>query len=206
MIQKTETPKGIELHCDICGAFLLVQSNWTGRPSQKQQGFTAIHQNCPFSKISCGDVGHYVVAECGTAKLIMAAYGAQFIITVANTANDAEEANLTIVNSHMYFHLDPLLMQTVLDSYRQGLPPFTPEDFGILGPHKIMYYPGDTGGNYEVQLAMFQARISIFSNQTPEYRGISLPLAFSVTPYTTEEHSIYFIFNLDATANAIVFE
>mgnify|MGYP000878161753 CR=1 FL=1 len=205
MVHETKTPQGIELHCDVCGAFLLSESDWMGRPSQKQQAFISIHHNCPFSKLICGDVGNYVVAECGTAKLIMAAYGAQFIVTVANTANNAEDANLAIVNSHIYFHLDPFSMQPVMDSYRQGIPPFTPEDFGMIGPHKITFYPDDTGGSYEIQLTMYRARISIFSLQRPEYFGIDLPLAFSVIPYHTEERSMNFIFNLDATANAIVF-
>ncbi|GEM_PF-5609192 len=204
MIHETKTPQGIELRCDVCGAFLLTQS-WTGRPSQKQQTFTAIHQSCPFSKITCGDVGNYVVAECGTAKLIMAAYGAQFIITVANTANNAEDANLALVNSHAYFHLDPFSMQPVMDSYRQGIPPFTPEDFGMLGPHKITFYSDDTGGSYEIQLAMFRARITIFSFQKPEYQGLLLPLAYSVVPYDTEDNSVEFVFNLSATVNAVVF-
>ncbi len=205
MIHETETPQGIELRCNVCGAFLLAQSSLMGMPSEEQRAFAAIHQNCPFSKLTCGDVGNYVVAECGTAKLIMAAYGAQFIVTLANTANNVDDANLALVNSHMYFHLNPLSMQPVMDSYRQGIPPFTPEDFGMIGSHKITFYPDDTGGSYEVQLAVFRARISIFSFQRPEYLGINLPLAFSVIPYHTEERSINFIFNLDATANTIVF-
>ncbi|HNR14883.1 MAG TPA: hypothetical protein PKM59_16370 [Thermodesulfobacteriota bacterium] len=204
MIHETKTPKGIELRCDVCGAYLLTQS-WTGRHSEGQQAFEDIHRNCPFSKITCGDVGNYVVAECGTAKLIMAAYGAQFIITVANTANNAEDANLALVNSHAYFHLDPFSMQPALDSYRQGIPPFTPEDFGMLGPHKITFYPDDTGGSYEVQLAMYRARITIFSFQKPEYQGLLLPLAYSVVPYDTEDNSVEFVFNLSATVNAVVF-
>ena len=205
MIHETQTLQGIELRCDVCGAFLFTQNNWMGRPSQKQQTFTAIHQSCPFSKITCGDVGNYIVAECGTAKLIMAAYGAQFIITVANTANNAEDANHALVNSHMYFHLNPFSMQPVMDSYRQGIPPFTPEDFGMLGPHKITFYSDDTGGSYEVQLAMFRARITIFSFQKPEYQGLLLPLAYSVVPYDTEDNSVEFVFNLSATVNAVVF-
>jgi len=205
MIHETQTLQGIELRCDVCGAFLFTQNNWMGRPSQKQQTFTAIHQSCPFSKITCGDVGNYIVAECGTAKLIMAAYGAQFIITVANTANNAEDANHALVNSHMYFHLDPFSMQPVMESYRQGIPPFTPEDFGMLGPHKITFYPDDTGGSYEVQLAMYRARITIFSFQKPEYQGLLLPLAYSVVPYDTEDNSVEFVFNLNATVNAVVF-
>lgn len=205
MIHETQTLQGIELRCDVCGAFLFTQNNWMGRPSQKQQTFTAIHQSCPFSKITCGDVGNYIVAECGTAKLIMAAYGAQFIITVANTANNAEDANHALVNSHMYFHLDPFSMQPVMESYRQGIPPFTPEDFGMLGPHKITFYSDDTGGSYEIQLAMFRARITIFSFQKPEYQGLLLPLAYSVVPYDTEDNSVEFVFNLSATVNAVVF-
>ena len=204
MIHETKTPKGIELRCDVCGAYLLTQS-WTGRHSEGQQAFEDIHRNCPFSKITCGDVGNYVVAECGTAKLIMAAYGAQFIITVANTANNAEDANHALVNSHMYFHLDPFSMQPVMESYRQGIPPFTPEDFGMLGPHKITFYSDDTGGSYEIQLAMFRARITIFSFQKPEYQGLLLPLAYSVVPYDTEDNSVEFVFNLSATVNAVVF-
>ena len=200
MIHETKTPKGIELRCDVCGAYLLTQS-WTGRHSEGQQAFEDIHRNCPFSKITCGDVGNYVVAECGTAKLIMAAYGAQFIVTVANTANNAEGCQPCLVNSISISTIPS--MQPVMDSIPR--PPFTPEDFGMIGPHKITFYPDDTGGSYEIQLTMYRARISIFSLQRPEYFGIDLPLAFSVIPYHTEERSMNFIFNLDATANAIVF-